>query len=309
MSTAETVRPAPSPGRSVAPEIGLFLILLLGTPIAIDLLFADRTVPRDEGVATALTLIFFIHVGFSLYHGGLNGWRCISWVLLIGSWVFVALSGFLTYLLPWGQIAFWLSSIPLVGRALAFLPNGSLRGGILLLIPAFFLVLDLWLAHHARWAGRAPWRLAVFLLAVGICALALGYMTAGLSPDQGDSFIFDETGHIIPEWHLLPYYAILRAVPTKLGGVIALFIAMIAPIAWPWWRVERLRVGAMRWIWLLASLAFAASWIGLAFLGARPVESATPIVAQLLTVYCFAYLLVLPALLNRLQSPGAPEAV
>jgi ubiquinol-cytochrome c reductase cytochrome b/c1 subunit len=109
--------------------------------------------------------------------------------------------------------------------------------------------------------------------------------------------------HIVPEWYFLPFYAILRAIPSKLGGVIAMFgsIAILAFL--PWLDTSRVRSGAFRplfkqFFWILAFVC-----VGLGWLGSKPPEGIYVIAARIFTAYYFVHFLVILPLLGLFETP------
>jgi ubiquinol-cytochrome c reductase cytochrome b subunit len=100
--------------------------------------------------------------------------------------------------------------------------------------------------------------------------------------------------HIVPEWYFLPFYAILRAIPDKLGGVIAMAAAVLILAFLPW--LDTSKVRSMRYrptarplLWM-----FVAAFIGLGYLGSRPAEGGYVIAAQILTAVYFGYFVAMP---------------
>ena len=103
--------------------------------------------------------------------------------------------------------------------------------------------------------------------------------------------------HIVPEWYFLPFYAILRAVPSKLGGVIAMFGSIAILVLLPWLDTSRVRSAAYRPIYKVFFWLFVATVIGLGYLGSQPPEGGAVIAARILTAWYFAtFLVVLPLL-------------
>ena len=109
--------------------------------------------------------------------------------------------------------------------------------------------------------------------------------------------------HIVPEWYFLPFYAILRAIPSKLGGVIAMFgsIALLAFL--PWLDTSRVRSAVYRPLYKVFFWVFVACTIVLGYLGSQPPEGGAVIAARILTVYYFAHLLVILPLLGLFETP------
>jgi ubiquinol-cytochrome c reductase cytochrome b/c1 subunit len=109
--------------------------------------------------------------------------------------------------------------------------------------------------------------------------------------------------HIVPEWYFLPFYAILRAIPNALLGVIAMF-ASIAVLAFlPWLDTSKVRSGVYRPVFKVLFWVFVAVCFGLGYLGAMPAEGGYVIAAQILTFYYFAHFLVLLPLLGLFETP------
>jgi ubiquinol-cytochrome c reductase cytochrome b/c1 subunit len=89
--------------------------------------------------------------------------------------------------------------------------------------------------------------------------------------------------HIVPEWYFLPFYAILRAIPSKLGGVIAMFGSIAVTAFLPWLDTSRVRSAAYRPVYRVFFWVFVACGIGLGYLGAMPAEGGYVIAARILT--------------------------
>jgi ubiquinol-cytochrome c reductase cytochrome b/c1 subunit len=109
--------------------------------------------------------------------------------------------------------------------------------------------------------------------------------------------------HIVPEWYYLPFYAILRSIPNKLAGVIAMFSAIIVLVFLPWLdsaktRSSKYRPLAKQFFWM-----FVVVCIGLGYLGAQPPEGVYVVLGRILTVCYFAYFLIVLPLLARIETP------
>jgi len=99
--------------------------------------------------------------------------------------------------------------------------------------------------------------------------------------------------HIVPEWYLLPFYAMLRAIPNKLVGVIALFgaIAILAFIPWLNW--SQVKSAKYRPTFRVFFWVFVAVGVGLGYLGSQEPTDTTNWIARVLTLYYFAFFLVI----------------
>jgi quinol-cytochrome oxidoreductase complex cytochrome b subunit len=114
--------------------------------------------------------------------------------------------------------------------------------------------------------------------------------------------------HIVPEWYYLPFYAILRAVPSKLGGVMAMFSAILVLCFLPWLDTSRVRSAKYRPVYKVFFWLFVATAVGLGYLGAMPAEGGYVLASRLLAVYYFAFFLVVMPLLGLFETPRAVPA-
>ncbi len=101
--------------------------------------------------------------------------------------------------------------------------------------------------------------------------------------------------HIVPEWYLLPFYAILRSIPNKLLGVIAMFGSIGVLFLLPWLDTSRVRSAAFRPLYRQFFWIFVVASIGLGYLGSQPPEGGYVIAARILTAYYFLHFLVIHA--------------
>jgi len=107
--------------------------------------------------------------------------------------------------------------------------------------------------------------------------------------------------HIVPEWYLLPFYAILRAIPSKLGGVIFMFAAIFVLVFLPWLDTSKVRSSVFRPIYRKFFWVLVLTVILLGYLGAKPPEGIYLILSRIATAYYFIHFLVLLPLLGRYE--------
>ena len=107
--------------------------------------------------------------------------------------------------------------------------------------------------------------------------------------------------HIVPEWYLLPFYAILRAIPSKLGGVIFMFASIFILMALPWLDSCKVRSATFRPIYRKFFWVLLVVVILLGYLGAKPPEGAYLILARIATAYYFFHFLILLPILGRYE--------
>ena len=109
--------------------------------------------------------------------------------------------------------------------------------------------------------------------------------------------------HIVPEWYFLPFYAILRAVPSKLGGVILMFAAVAILAFAPWLDTSRVRSARYRPYFKWFFWLFVVSCLALGYLGAMPAEGAYVFWARVFTFYYFAFFLLVMPFLSLWETP------
>ena len=109
--------------------------------------------------------------------------------------------------------------------------------------------------------------------------------------------------HIVPEWYYLPFYAILRAIPNKLGGVIAMFGSILILAFLPWLDTSRVQLGDYRPLYKQFFWVFVLVCLGLGWLGAKPAEGGYVIAARILTAYYFIHFLIILPLLGLFETP------
>jgi len=121
---------------------------------------------------------------------------------------------------------------------------------------------------------------------------------------------FKTPEHIAPVWYFTPFYAILRAIPDKLTGVIAMFAAIIVLFILPWidrGKVHSVRYRSSAFKWLLAILVI--SFLGLGYLGALPVTDARTIFARIFSVGYFGFFVGLWMISKNEKTLPVPERI
>jgi ubiquinol-cytochrome c reductase cytochrome b/c1 subunit len=109
--------------------------------------------------------------------------------------------------------------------------------------------------------------------------------------------------HIVPEWYFLPFYAILRAIPSKLGGVIAMVSAVLILLFVPWLDTSRVRSAKYRPWYKIAFWAFAFTCVALGWLGSKPAEQPYVFWSQFFTACYFAFFLIALPVLGLIETP------
>ena len=293
--------------------------------------------------ASMFFALLYIHMFRGLYYGSYKQPRELLWILGVIILILAIMTAFMGYVLPWGQMSYWaatvitnlFSAIPLIGQNLVtFLWGGFTVGNPTLnrfyalhyLLP--FVILAVVLLHlialhrfgsnnplgiemkgpqdtlpfHPYFTIKDLFGLAVFLL---IYSFFVFYAPNFLG--SSDNYIpanpMQTPNHIVPEWYLLPYYAILRSVPNKLLGVIMAFGSIFLLFIVPWLDSSPVRSARFRpvykWVfWLLVIDVIALGWVG-----ANPPEGLVVTVGQIATLYYFIHFLILFPVIGRLERP------
>ena len=299
--------------------------------------------------ASMFFVAVYIHMLRGLYYGSYKAPREVLWILGVIIYLLMMATGFMGYVLPWGQMSFWgatvitnlFSAIPFVGEAITTwlwggysVDNPTLNRFFSLhyLLPfmiAGVVVLHVWALHvvgqnnpdgvEVKNVERdtlpfTPY--ATIKDSFGIvCFLILYAWFIFYVPNylgDADNYIpanpLSTPAHIVPEWYYLPFYAILRSIPSKLGGVIAMFSAIIVLCFLPWLDTSRVRSAKYRPVYKIFFWVFVASCLLLGYLGAQPPEGGYVIAARLLTIYYFAFFLIIMPLLGLFETPKAVPA-
>ena len=293
--------------------------------------------------ASMFFAIVYIHLFRGLYYGSYKEPRELLWILGVIILILMIATAFMGYVLPWGQMSYWgatvitnlFSAIPLIGQSIVtFLWGGFTVGNPTLnrfyalhyLLP--FVILAVVLLHlialhrfgsnnplgidmkgpqdtlpfHPYFTIKDLFGLTVFLL---IYSFFVFYAPNFLG--STDNYIpanpMQTPNHIVPEWYLLPYYAILRSVPNKLLGVILAFGSIFMLFLVPWLDTSPVRSARFRpvykWVfWLLVIDVIALGWVG-----ANPPEGMVVTVGQIATFYYFVHFLILFPVIGKLERP------
>jgi ubiquinol-cytochrome c reductase cytochrome b/c1 subunit len=125
--------------------------------------------------------------------------------------------------------------------------------------------------------------------------------------------------HIVPEWYFLPFYAILRSIPDKLGGVVTMGAAVLILAFLPWLDTSKIRSGSYRpafriFFWVFVVVTIVLGWVGSQDTAAPVITVGGKVImtmvglGQILTIYYFAHFLLILPLLGLFERPDAPPA-
>nr|WES82294.1 cytochrome b [Zootermopsis angusticollis] len=286
-----------------------------------------RTLHANGG--SMFFICMYMHIGRNMYYGSYNFTE--TWN--VGVMIFFTTMGtaFMGYVLPWGQMSFWgatvitnlLSAIPYVGTELVqwvwggfAVDNATLNRFFTMHFLMPFMILAMVIIHlmflHQTGSNnptgmnsdtdKIPFH-PYFTIKDTVGFILLIMMLSMLSLKEpyllGDPDNFIPANplvtpiHIQPEWYFLFAYAILRSIPNKLGGVIALFmsiaILLILPLQKNKFRGTQFYPINQIMFWLMTNTVMLLTWIG-----ARPVEEPYIITGQMLTIMYFSYYITNP---------------
>jgi ubiquinol-cytochrome c reductase cytochrome b/c1 subunit len=293
--------------------------------------------------ASMFFIAVYIHIFRGIYYGSYKAPREVLWLLGIVIYLLMMATGFMGYVLPWGQMSGWgatvitslFSAIPLVGNSVTqwlwggfAVDNATLNRFFSLhyLLPfmiAGVVVLHIWALHvpgsnnpsgiepkgskdtlpfHPYFTVKDGFALVCFMV---FYAWFVFFIPNYLN--HADNYIefnpLVTPAHIVPEWYYLPFYAILRSIPDKLGGVIAMFMAIVLLAFLPWLDTSKIKSANYRPLYRIAFWLFVLDAILLGFIGSQPPEGGYVLAGQLLTAYYFIHLLVIVPLLGLFETP------
>ena len=294
--------------------------------------------------ASMFFLAVFIHMFRGLYYGSYKEPREIIWILGVVIFLLMIITGFMGYVLPWGQMSFWgatvitnlVATIPVVGEPVLTLllggysvDNPTLNRFFSLhyLLPFVIfgvVILHIWALHvtgnnnptgievkdskdtisfHPYYTVKDLFAYVVFLLM--FCYFIFYNPNILGHPDnyiEADPML--TPAHIVPEWYLLPFYAILRAVPDKLMGVLLMFGSIVVLFFLPWLDTMKVKSARYRPLYKIFFLLFVIFCLLLGYLGAKPPEGIYLFLSRVSTIYYFAFFLVIMPILSRIEKPS-----
>ncbi|MFZ6763094.1 MULTISPECIES: cytochrome b [Acetobacterales] len=300
--------------------------------------------------ASMFFIVVLVHVWRGMYYGSYKAPRELLWILGVVIFLLMMATAFMGYVLPWGQMSFWgatvitnlFSAIPLVGDSIVTLLWGGfsvdnptlnrffslhyllpfvIAGVVFLHVAALHITgsnnpLGIepkgpqdTLPFHPYYTIKDSVGIVVYLI---VFAFLVFFTPNYLG--HPDNYIpanpLSTPAHIVPEWYFLPFYAILRAVPNKLGGVLMMFGSIAILFVLPW--LDRSPVRSMRfrpiakWLFLLWTVNF----FVLMYCGGMPAEEPYVTVSRFATAYYFGYFLVILPLLAKIERPlPLPESI
>jgi ubiquinol-cytochrome c reductase cytochrome b subunit len=281
--------------------------------------------------ASMFFIVTYCHIFRGLYFGSYMAPRGPLWNSGVIIFLLMMGTGFMGYVLPWGQMSFWgatvitnlASAVPFVGGAIVewlwggfSVDNATLNRFFSLHYLLPFVITGLVLVHlsllHTVGSNNPlginknvdsvsfyPYFYVKDLLAFfGLIALFSFFVF--FFPNvlgHADNYIpanpLVTPAHIVPEWYFLPFYAILRSIPDKLGGVVAMVAAILILLLLPIINTSEIRSSKFRPLYGIAYWFLVADFLILGWLGQQPVETPFLELGQVATGFYFLFFLVL----------------
>jgi quinol-cytochrome oxidoreductase complex cytochrome b subunit len=299
--------------------------------------------------ASFFFMLVYLHIGRGLYYGSYKTPRELLWIIGIIIFLVMMATAFMGYVLPWGQMSYWgatvitnlLSVIPFVGDHIVVWVWGGYSVGdptltrfyalhfLLPFVIVGIVIIHIWALHVHKsnnpdgidlkdpdeFIPFHPYYTIKDIFGLGIYLIPFSFMVFFLPDFLGDvanqipANPLVTPAHIVPEWYFLPYYAILRAIPIKLLGVLAMFGSILIMMFLPWIDRSKVRSARYRPIYRQMFWIFVANFVVLGWMGANPPEGIYVIVSRICAVIYFAFFALLPLVARVEKTKPLPTTI
>jgi len=289
--------------------------------------------------ASMFFIVVYCHIFRGLYYGSYITPRGLLWATGVIIFLLMMATAFMGYVLPWGQMSFWgatvitnlFSAIPFVGGSIVewlwggfSVDNATLNRFfsfhyLMPFVIAGITVIHLSLLHqngsnnplginkNVDTVSFYPYfyvkDLFSFLLFLALFSFFVFYFPNALG--HSDNYIpanpLVTPAHIVPEWYFLPFYAILRSIPDKLGGVAAMVGAILILLLLPIINTSEIRSSKFRPIFGIAYWFLVSDFLLLGWIGQKPVESPYIEIGMGATFFYFLFFLFLLPLIGLIE--------
>ena len=294
-----------------------------------------------SNTASAFFFLVYLHIGRGMYSGSYKAPRTLVWVIGTIILILMMAIGFLGYVLPYGQMSLWgatvitnlMSAIPWIGQDIVefiwggFSVNNATLNRffalhfVLPFVLAALVIMHLIALHAGAGSGNplgvsgnydrlpfAPYFVFKDLVTVLLFLLVLSIMVFYYPNVLGhsDNYIpanpMSTPSSIVPEWYLLPFYAILRSIPNKLLGVVAMFGSLLILLILPLTDVSRIRGSQFRPLMKLAHWVFIVNFFILMWIGACHPETPYLEIGQASTAFYFIWFIVIVPVIGLIEN-------
>jgi quinol-cytochrome oxidoreductase complex cytochrome b subunit len=290
--------------------------------------------------ASMFFIVVYAHICRGLYYGSYMEPRELLWCSGVILLLLMMATAFTGYVLPWGQMSLWgatvitnmVTAIPIAGKPIV----QWLWGGYTVANPTLnrfysihfvlpFVIAGVTLIHLALlhkvgsnspigsdtgiddipfypyFVAKDVYAFTVYLL---VFATFVFYFPNVLN--HPDNYIpadpLQTPAHVVPEWYFLPYYAILRAIPHKAGGIVAMLGSILVLLLIPFINTSDIRNTTYRPIFKFFFWLFLADFVILTWVGQKPVRDYFILTSQIATVYYFAFFLIIIPIVGTIES-------
>lgn len=290
--------------------------------------------------ASMFFMVVYAHICRGLYYGSYMAPRQLLWCSGVVILLLMMATAFTGYVLPWGQMSLWgatvitsmVTVIPVAGKAIV----QWLWGGYTVANPTLnrfysihfvlpFLIAGMSLIHLAllhKVGSSSPiasdtgvddvpffpymvskdiFAFTVYLVVFGIFVFyfpnVLNHPDNCIPADP-----MRTPAHVVPEWYFLPYYAILRSIPTKGGGILSMFGSLLVLFIIPFINTSEVRNTTYRPLFKICFWLFIADFVILTWIGQKPVKDTFILVGQIATAYYFLFFLILIPVVGKIES-------
>ena len=294
-----------------------------------------------SNTAAAFFFLVYLHMGRGMYYGSYRAPRTLVWVIGTVIFLFMIITAFLGYVLPYGQMSLWgatvitnlVSAVPWIGQDIVeFLWGGfSVNNAtlnrffalhfVLPFVLVALVLMHLIVLHDTAGSSNplgvsgnydritfAPYYLFKDLITIFIFIFVLSLFVFFMPNYLGDSENYimanpmQTPPAIVPEWYLLPFYAILRSIPNKLLGVIAMLMAILIILILPITDLGRSKGFQFRPISKFIFWIFVVNFLILMKLGACHVESPFIEFGQISTALYFSYFIFMVPMSSLIEN-------
>lgn len=289
--------------------------------------------------ASMFFIIIYCHIFRGLYFGSYIYPRGILWCSGVIIFLLMMATAFMGYVLPWGQMSFWgatvitnlFSAIPYIGFSIVewlwggfSVDNATLNRFFSLHYTLPFVIAGMTIVHltllHQEGSNNPlgtnqssdyisfyPYfyvkDLFGFLIFIVFFSIIIFFYPNVLG--HSDNYILANPlvtpPHIVPEWYFLPFYAILRSIPDKLGGVLAMISSILVLLLLPITSTPAFRSSYFRPIYAFFYWFLVSDFILLGWIGQKPVEEPYIFIGMVATIFYFSTLLIFFPLIGFLE--------
>lgn len=299
--------------------------------------------------ASFFFIVVYTHMARGLYYGSYKSPREVLWGIGVIIFLIMMATAFMGYVLPWGQMSFWgatvitnlLSVIPFVGDTVVTWIWGGYAVGdptltrfyalhfLLPFVIVGIVILHIWALHehksnnpvgidltdkkdfipfHPYYTVKDVFGLGVYLF----CFSAMVFFAPEYLGHTDNYIPADPMvtpAHIVPEWYFLPFYAILRAIPIKELGVLAMFGSIIVLLFLPWLDSSPVRSARYRPIYRQIYWIFIVNFGVLMWVGGKPPEGMYVVIARCATAFYFIFFALLPVIARVEKTAKLPTSI